>query len=58
VKGDATAATPEKGERLLAAAVADLENVLDGFSEYPHRDIDDHHSRPVGDDEYDPFRPR
>ncbi|MFB6219556.1 MAG: creatininase family protein [Halobacteriaceae archaeon] len=58
VKGDATAATPEKGERLLAAAVAGLEAVLDGFADYPHREVEDHHSRAVGDDEYDPFRPR
>jgi creatinine amidohydrolase len=58
VKGDASAATAEKGERLLAAAVLGLENLLDAFAEYPIRDIDDHHSRDVRDDEYDVFRPR
>jgi len=58
VKGDATAATAEKGERLLAAAVAGLENLLDGVAAYPHRAVEDHHGREVDDEEYDPFRPR
>jgi len=58
VKGDATVATEEKGEKLLAAAVAGLHGVLDEFSTYPHREIVDHHERDVADREYDPFRPR
>jgi len=58
VMGDVSAATAEKGEKLFEAAVEGLDNVLDGFSEYPIREIDDHHTRDISDDEYDPFRPR
>jgi hypothetical protein len=58
VMGDASAATAEKGEILFEAAVEGLDAVLDGFADYPIREIDDHHSRDVSDDEYDPFRPR
>ncbi|WP_458187954.1 creatininase family protein [Haladaptatus sp. NG-WS-4] len=58
VMGDATAATAEKGEQFLAAAVAGLHSVLDEFADHPIRPVDDHHSRDVTPDEYDPFRPR
>jgi creatinine amidohydrolase len=58
VKGDASAASAEKGERLLAAAVAGLENIIEEFAAYPVREIADHHSREVADSEYDRFRPR
>jgi creatinine amidohydrolase len=58
IKGDATLASAEKGEKLLAAAVAGLDAVLEEFASYPIREIDDHHSRTVTDDEYGPFRPR
>ena len=58
VMGDATVATPEKGEQLLAAAVAGLHDVLDEYAGHPIRPIDDHHVRDVADREYDPFRPR
>lgn len=58
IKGDATLASAEKGERLLAAAVAGLDAILEAFRSYPVREIDDHHARTVTDDEYDPFRPR
>jgi creatinine amidohydrolase len=58
VRGDASVGSPEKGAQFLAAAVDGLGNVLDHFAEYPHREIEDHHTRTVDDDEYDPFRPR
>lgn len=58
VRGDATTATAEKGERFLEAAAEGLGALLDGFKEYPTREIDDKHTRTVADDEYDPFRPR
>ncbi|MFC6718985.1 creatininase family protein [Natrialbaceae archaeon GCM10025810] len=58
VMGDATVATPETGELLLEAAIEGLGSVLEEFAEHPIRSIDDHHSRPVTDREYDPFRPR
>ncbi|MFC7045112.1 creatininase family protein [Halobacteriaceae archaeon GCM10025711] len=58
VMGDATVATPEKGERFLAAAVAGLHSVLDEFHDHPIRERTDHHVREVSDDDYDPFRPR
>ena len=58
VMGDPTVATAEKGKRLFEAAVDGLDNVLDGFAEYPIREIDDKHERTVSPAEYDPFRPR
>jgi creatinine amidohydrolase len=58
VKGDPTVATAEKGRRFLEGAVAGLHSILDEYREFPIREIDDHHARPVEDDEYDPFRPR
>ncbi|MFB6136195.1 MAG: creatininase family protein [Halobacteriaceae archaeon] len=58
VKGDASVATAEKGERVLAAAVAGLHELLDGFAAYPIREVEDHHSGGRPDRAYDPFRPR
>jgi creatinine amidohydrolase len=58
VLGDATAASAEKGELLFEAAVKGLDNVLEGLRQYPHREINDKHTREVADREYDPFRPR
>lgn len=58
VRGDASVATAEKGEAFLDAAVEGLNTLLDGFNEYPLREIDDKHVRNVDDREYDPFRPR
>lgn len=57
VKGDASLATAEKGEVLLEEAVRGLNNILDAFREYPHKPIEDKHSREVQDSEYGPFRP-
>jgi creatinine amidohydrolase len=58
VRGDASVATAEKGERFLAAAAEGLNALLDGFNEYPLREIEDKHVRDVDDRGYDPFRPR
>jgi creatinine amidohydrolase len=58
VRGDASVATAEKGERFLEAAVEGLDAILDGFAEYPLREVDDRHVREVDDREYGPFRPR
>lgn len=58
IKGDATLATPEKGNQFLDAAVEGLHSILDELAAYPFRQIDDHHERVVSNDEYDVFRPR
>jgi creatinine amidohydrolase len=58
VKGDATLASAEKGERFLDEAVDGLHSILDELRAYPFREVDDHHDRDVSDDEYDVFRPR
>lgn len=57
-RGDATVATPEKGEAFLDAAVTGLDSVLDEFKEYPIREIEDKHAEPRTDDDYRAFRPR
>lgn len=58
VKGDASIATAEKGEKLLAAAVAGLDELVAGFHAYPHREIADKHVGERSDEDYDSFRPR
>lgn len=58
VKGDASIATAEKGETLLAAAVAGLDELVGDFQEYPIREIEDKHVVERSDDDYDPFRPK
>lgn len=58
VMGDPTVATAEKGKQLFEAAVEGLDNVLDGFADYPIRPIADKHDRDVADEEYGPFQPR
>jgi creatinine amidohydrolase len=55
-RGDATVATPEKGEALLEAAVDGLDVVVGEFKRYPVRSIDDKHDREVTDSDYDHFR--
>jgi creatinine amidohydrolase len=58
VKGDATLASKEKGERLLAGAVAGLEETVTNFREYPVRAVEDKHAVDRSTEDYDPFRPR
>ena len=56
--GDPTAASAEKGETFLEAAVDGLHSVLDEYRNHPIRQMQDHHARDVADHEYDPFRPK
>jgi creatinine amidohydrolase len=58
VRGDPSVATAEKGEAFLEAAVEGLNALLDGFVDYPLREMEDKHVRDVDDRAYDPFRPR
>jgi creatinine amidohydrolase len=58
VKGDASIATAEKGEALLAAAVAGLDELVGHFQDYPIREIEDKHVVERTDRDYDPFRPK
>ena len=58
VKGDASLATAEKGREFLAAAVAGLDELVESFQSYPHREIDDRHAGGREARDYDPFRPR
>jgi len=57
-KGDPTLATDQKGKELLAAAVAGLDELVENFKEYPHREIRDRHAGGRSERDYDPFRPR